>query len=279
MVGRPVNRLLPFLLLALAACSFGGGGIAPFSPAPVAHVDERDLEVPYVPTPRPVVAAMLDLAEVGTDDYLIDLGSGDGRIAIMAAQRGARALGVDLDPQRVAEAATAAGVAQVAERARFRRQDLFETPLRDASVVSLYLLPDVNMRLRPRLLTELRPGTRVVSHAFTMGDWRPDEQREVNAANIYLWIVPAVAEGRWMLELADGRSWPLEMEQRFQDVSGALAGRPLQDAALRGRQLRFTIDLPGGPQTFRGIVEDAAILPDPAAPPDAVPGWRARRIG
>jgi len=271
--------LLLLLVLLAGACAFGGGGIAPFAPAPPAHVAEQDLEVPYVPTPRPVVAAMLDMAEVGPDDYLIDLGSGDGRIPIMAAQRGARALGVDLDPERVAEAANAAALAQLQTRARFRRQDLFETPLREASVVTLYLLPQVNLRLRPRLLTELRPGTRIVSHAFTMGDWRPDLEREVNAANVYLWIVPAVAEGSWILDLGDGTRWPLELEQRFQDVSGTLGGRPLQDVALRGRKLRFTIAMPDGPRTFRGIVEDAEIVADPAAPPDAVPGWRARRIG
>ncbi len=276
-------RAFPLASLLLApmlsgACAFGGGGLVPQGPAPRALVAEQDLEVPYVPTPRPVVAAMLDLAEVGPDDYLIDLGSGDGRIAIMAAQRGARALGVDLDPDRVAEAATAAAMAQVQTRAQFRRQDLFETPLREASVVTLYLLPQVNLRLRPRLLTELRPGTRIVSHAFTMGDWRPDASREVNAANVHLWIVPAVAEGRWLLETADGARLPLELEQRFQDVTGTLDGRPLQNVALRGRSLRFMAVLPGGPQTFRGIVGDAEIVADPGAPPDAVGGWRARRV-
>ncbi|HWT11866.1 MAG TPA: methyltransferase domain-containing protein [Allosphingosinicella sp.] len=269
---------LAFILLPVAgACTFGGGGIAPFTPAPPERVAEGDLEVPYVPTPRPVVAAMLDLAELGPEDYLIDLGSGDGRIAIMAAQRGARALGVDLDPQRVSEAAGAAAAAQVETRARFRRQDLFATPLREASVVTLYLLPQVNMRLRPRLLTELRPGTRIVSHNFTLGDWRADAEREIDASRIYLWIVPAVADGSWRLELSDGTVLPLEIGQRFQEVSGTLGGRPLLDSALRGRRIRFTVALPGGPQTFRGIVEDAAIVADPGAPPDAVGGWRARR--
>ncbi|HEV2866067.1 MAG TPA: class I SAM-dependent methyltransferase [Allosphingosinicella sp.] len=270
----------PFpLLLLLAGCTFGGSGIDPFVPAPSASVAEADLEVPYVPTPRRVVEAMLDMAELRPDDYLIDLGSGDGRIPIMAAQRGARALGVDIDPARVAEAASAAGVAQVASRAQFRRQDLFDTPLRQASVVTMYLLPDVNMRLRPRLLTELRPGTRIVSHNYTLGDWRPDAEREIDASHIYLWIVPAVAEGHWTLLLSDGTVLPLELEQRFQQVSGTLGGRPLRDVALRGRSLHFQADLPGGPQTFRGIVEDAEIVADPGAPPDAVGGWRARPAG
>ena len=264
--------------LALAGCTFQGGGIAPFEPAPAA-VAERDLDVPYVPTPRRVVTAMLDLAELGPEDYLIDLGSGDGRIAIMAAQRGARALGVDLDPARVAEAAMAAQLAGVEGRARFRRQDLFDTPLREASVVTLYLLPDVNLRLRPRLLTELRPGTRIVSHNFILGDWRPDAQREIDASHIYLWVVPAVAAGDWLVEMADGTSGRLALEQRFQDVSGSLDGRVLRDVGLSGRSLRFTVDLPAGVRIFHAIVEDDAILPDPAAPDGAAGGWRARRAG
>ena len=276
-------RALPLLLpIALGACTFGGTGVAPFTPAPAA-VAEEDLEVPFVPTPRRAVDVMLDMAGVGPQDYLIDLGSGDGRIAVAAAQLGARALGVDLDPLRVAEAAAAARIAGVESRARFRRQDLFDTPIGEASVVTLYLLPEVNLRLRPRLLTELRPGTRIVSHAFDMGDWRPDEHRVVDAANLYLWIVPAVVGGRWALIDARGEPMILELEQRFQEVTGTLAvgGRvvPISNAALRGTRLRFTADTPSGPQTFRGIVGDALIAADPGAPPDAVGGWTARRIG
>lgn len=263
---------LAILCAALAGCTFGGGGIAPFTPAP-AGVAEADLEVPYVQTPRPVVAAMLDLAGVTAEDYLIDLGSGDGRIPIMAAQRGARALGVDLDPDRIGEATLAAEVAQVQSRAHFRREDLFDTPLREASVVTMYLLPAVNMRLRPRLLTELRPGSRVVSHNFTLGDWTPDAVREIGASHIYLWIVPAVAEGRWAVESGGA----LEFAQRFQQVEGSFDGRALRDVALRGRRLRFTVDRPDGARTYAVLIEDAALLPDPAAPAGAVP-LQARRI-
>jgi SAM-dependent methyltransferase len=271
-----MRRLLTASCLALAGCTFEGGGIAPFEPAPAA-VAEQDLDVPYVPTPRRVVEAMLDLAEVGPEDYLIDLGSGDGRIAIMAAQRGARALGVDIDPDRVAEATLAAGVAGVEGRARFRRQDLFDTPLRDASVVTMYLLPEVNMRLRPRLLTELRPGTRIVSHNFTLGDWRPDAEREMDASHIYFWIVPAVAAGEWLVEMPDGGRSRLILEQRFQEVSGTLDGRVLRDVRLDGRRLRFTVDLPAGARTFHASVGDDAIVADPAAPAGAPSGWRATR--
>ncbi len=266
--------LLPLLGL-VAGCTFQGGGIVPFTPAPV-RVAEDDLEVPYVPTPRPVVAAMLDLAGVGPEDYLIDLGSGDGRIAIAAAERGARALGVDIDPARVEEAGNAARFAQVETRARFRRQDLFLTPIGEASVVTMYLLPDINLRLRPRLLTELRPGTRIVSHAFTIGDWRSDTHRVVNGANIYLWVVPAVVAGQWTLTGDGAQPMLLELEQRFQNVTGTLAAggqiRPLREVTLSGEQLRFTVDLPSGPRTFSGIVRDNAIEAQGAE------GWRAQRL-
>lgn len=262
--------------LALGACTFGGSGIAPFTPAP-AVVAEADLDVPYVPTPRPVVEAMLDLAGLRAGEHLIDLGSGDGRIAIMAAQRGARALGVDIDPHRVEEAATAARFAQVETRAIFRRQDLFDTPLRDADVVTMYLLPEINMRLRPRLLTELRPGSRIVSHNFLLGDWEPDAARELNASRFYLWVVPATVAGEWAYEGPEG-ALPLSLEQRFQVVSGALGARPLRDARLNGTKLRFTVDLPGGARTFHAVVGDRTLEPDPAAPAGAAAGWRARRL-
>jgi len=267
-----MRALLASASLALAGCTFGGGGILPFEPPPAARVSERDLEVPFVATPRPVVAAMLDMAEVGPEDYVIDLGSGDGRISIAAAQRGARALGVDIDPNRVSEAVLAAQVSQVEGRARFRRQDLFATPIGEASVVSMYLMPEINMRLRPRLLTELRPGARVVSHAFAMGDWRPDEHRDVNGANVYLWIVPAPVGGEWTFS-EGGERMALSLDQRFQDVTGTLGGRPLRDVTLRGARISFTLDGPNGPRTLRGIVDGAIIEPERGAPG----GWRAQR--
>lgn len=266
------------LLLAfgLASCTFEGGGLAPFHAAPVAPA-EPDLDVPYVPTPRPVVAAMLDLAELAPSDYLIDLGSGDGRIVVAAAQRGARALGVDIDPARVSEGYAAAQLAGVGPRTSFRRQDIFDTPIREADVVTTYLLPAINLRLRPRLLTELRPGTRVVTHAFNMGDWQPDAHRVIDGRNIYLWIVPAVVGGVWTLSDGDA-AMTLTLDQRFQQVTGTLAagGRTtaLRDLNLRGSRFTFTVDRPSGPRTYRGVVEGDSIVPDPAA---GAAGWRARR--
>ena len=272
-----IRPIFPFALLAaLSACAFQGGGIAPFTPAAVAPA-EQDLDVPYVPTPRPVVAAMLDLAELTPSDYLIDLGSGDGRIVVAAAQRGARALGVDIDPVRVSEGYAAAQLAGVEARTSFRRQDIFETPLREATVVTAYLLPAINMRLRPRLLTELRPGTRLVTHAFTMGDWQPDAHRVIDGRNIYLWIVPAVVGGEWVFT-DGGAPMALAIDQRFQNATGTLTGAgrtmPLRNATLRGTRFAFTVDMPGGARTYRGIVQDDAIVPDPTA---GAAGWRARR--
>lgn len=274
-----MRRFAPLLLaLGLAACTFEGGGIAPFHAAPVAPT-ELDLDVPYVATPRPVVEAMLDLAELAPSDYLIDLGSGDGRIVIAAAQRGARALGVDIDPVRVSEGYAAAQLAGVQARTTFRRQDIFDTPIREASVVTTYLLPAINLRLRPRLLTELRPGTRVVTHAFAMGDWQPDAHRVIDGRNVYLWIVPAVVGGDWAL--TDGAAtMALTLDQRFQRVTGTLvaSGRTmaLRDLTLRGAHFVFTVDTPAGPRTYRGLVEGDSINPDPASGPA---GWRIRRAG
>ena len=257
----------------LSACAAGVERPRIFSPGSAGYIAEDDLDVPYVPTPRPVVARMLELAEVGPRDYLIDLGSGDGRIAIAAAQRGARALGVDIDPYRIAEATAAAEFEGLGHRAQFRRQDLFDTPIRDASVVAMYLLPDINLRLRPRLLTELRPGTRVVSHVFDMGEWRPDVHEQLNGSNIYLWIVPAAVGGRWSLTTADGRTLPLLIEQRFQEVGGTLGGDPLERAELRGERLQFSVE----GTAYSGIVDGAEITPDPQS--NASAAWRARRIG
>jgi SAM-dependent methyltransferase len=232
---------------------------------------EPEYDVPYVPTPPELVEKMLDLAQVSAADYLIDLGCGDGRIALAAARRGARALGVDIDPDRIREAAAAARFAQMESRVLFRRQDLFQTPIYEANVIALYLLPAINLALRPRLLTELRAGSRVVSHAFHMGDWRPDAEEELDGRHIFLWIVPAVAGGSWSLTEVDGRTSALEIEQRFQELTGTLTGAggalELQQAALRGTRLSFR----AGGRTWRGVVGDASINGEGGA-------WSARRI-
>lgn len=148
-------------------------------------------DVPYVPTPQSVVDKMLELAAVTKDDVVYDLGSGDGRIVITAAKKyGVRGVGVDIDPERIKEANANAVLAGVSDRVKFLEQDLFKTDLKEATVVTLYLLPDVNLRLRSKLWQELKPGTRVVSHAFDMGDWAPQQRVEVEGKTIYYWVVP-----------------------------------------------------------------------------------------
>jgi hypothetical protein len=183
-------------LSVLAAASLlllpaiGASAIEP-SFAPTQAITPESLDVPYVPTPQSVVDKMLDIAKVTGEDYLIDLGSGDGRIPIAAAKRfGTKGMGVEIDPVRVQEAKTNAVNARVADKVEFRKQDLFETDLSQATVLTMYLLPRVNLQLRPRILNKLKPGTRVVSHSFDMGDWKPDQKIIVDGRPIYLWIVP-----------------------------------------------------------------------------------------
>jgi SAM-dependent methyltransferase len=232
---------------------------------------EPELDIPFVPTPHSLVERMLDLASVGPSDYLIDLGCGDGRIAVAAARRGARALGVDLDPLRIEEAAAAARIAGVEAHVRFRRQDLFRTPIWEASVVALYLLPRINLALRPRLLTELRAGARIVSHAFDMGDWRPEAEESHDHRRILLWIVPAIAGGRWALTDERGEAFTLELDQLYQDVTGTMTGAgrvlALEGAVLRGTRFRFT----AGGRAFAGTIADAAMTGTDSP-------WRAVRL-
>lgn len=155
----------------------------------------KQLDVPYVPTHERVVAEMLKVANVGKNDVLYDLGCGDGRIPITAAKRfGTRGVGVDIDPQRVTEARESAIKEGVADRVKFLQQDLFDTDIKDATVVTLYLLPDVNLKLRPKLLSDLKPGTRIVSHNYDMGDWQPQKTITIKLPDgdhmVYFWVVP-----------------------------------------------------------------------------------------
>jgi SAM-dependent methyltransferase len=233
---------------------------------------QRRPEVPFVVTPMPIVEAMLDLAVLRPGERLIDLGSGDGRIVLAAARRGAEAMGVEIDAELVERARRRAELEGLQPRARFSRGDLFEAVIRDADVVSLYLLTSLNQRLRPKLLNELKPGARVVSHAFDMGDWAPDGQRVVDDKHVYLWIVPAVVGGDWQLTLADGRRAVLRFDQRYQRASGSLNGAPITDTALRGRRFFFRTE----GRTFHGLVGDRTIEPDPQMR-EGEQGWRAER--
>lgn len=256
------------------------------SPKPFSSPAGVELDVPYVPTPEPVVEAMLNLGDVDASDYVIDLGSGDGRIAVGAGKRGARALGVDINPERIVEANANAKAAGVTNRVRFVRQDLFETPIGEASVLTMYLLPEVNLKLRPVILKQMKPGTRVVSHAFTMGDWIPDATETVQGSQVMMWIVPAQVGGRWTLTGAGGGV--LELTQTYASVEGALGGKPIREALLRGDRIQFTADTPQGPRLFAGRVEGGRITPAEPLPHNqegstpqvpAASGWRLARAG
>ncbi len=151
----------------------------------------RTPDVVFVPTPEEVVDAMLKVAKVTNRDVVYDLGSGDGRIAIAAAkEHGARAIGIDIDPERIAEANENAKKAGVTDKVRFIQADLFESNISEATVVTLYLLPSLNLKLMPKLMKELKPGTRIVSHAFDMGDWEPEQELEVDGRKVYYWTIP-----------------------------------------------------------------------------------------
>lgn len=220
--------------------------------SPIAAQPLPDLDVPYVSTPEHVVTAMLSLAGVTARDFVLDLGSGDGRIVITAAtQFGARGMGVEIDPALVQLSNAHAKEAAVAERAHFVVQDLFATDLRQATVITMYLLPDVNLKLRPELL-KLRPGTRIVSHDWDMGDWQPDRKVVLEVpdkklglerkSTLMLWKVPAVVEGNW----SSGRRLRLELRQRYQMLEGAVTYRGQTYTDVSGRvdgthvQLCFT---------------------------------------
>jgi SAM-dependent methyltransferase len=204
-------------------------------------------EVPFVPTPQITVDEMLRLANVGPQDFVIDLGSGDGRIVITAAKKfGARGFGVDLDGELVARSEENARLAGVEDRARFLQQDLFKTDLTQATVITMYLLPGVVRRLRPHLL-DLKPGTRIVSHDFDLDDWRPDRKTYVRK-NVFLWIVPAKVEGRWQGRLAlppVERQLELTLTQRYQqvDAHARLNGVPAQvwEPRLEGDRISFMV--------------------------------------
>lgn len=242
---------------------------------------KREPELIYVPTPQRVVDKMLEVAKVTKDDYVFDLGSGDGRIPITAAKRyGARGFGVEIKPDLLQEARANAKAAGVADRVKFRRQDLFQTSVRDATVVGLYLFVWANEKLRPRLISELRPGSRIVAHDFPVGDdWKPDIEEEFEGRTIYLWYVPAQVAGRW--DIAGGPpGLSIFLTQQFQVIEGTatIDGRmvPLRDPKLRGDAIEFTVALGGQkPMLFRGRVNGNTI--EPHAEGGGVTGWIAVR--
>ncbi|MEW6688616.1 MAG: class I SAM-dependent methyltransferase [Pseudomonadota bacterium] len=237
-----VGGLTPILLACFSALALAQ---APKPPAYEPSLGQDGKDVVWVPTPQATADKMLDLARVGPKDFVIDLGSGDGRLVIGAAKRGARALGVEYNPELVELSRRNAEREGVADRAKFEKADLFETDFSQASVITMFLLTSINLQLRPKLLA-LKPGTRIVSNTFGMGDWAPDESAELglDACNeswcsALLWIVPARVAGTWRVPQGE-----LKLEQDFQNLSGTLTAGgitvALREGKVRGEEIRFT---------------------------------------
>jgi hypothetical protein len=227
---------------------------------------------PYVPTPQSTVDRMLEMAKVGPTDYVIDLGSGDGRIPITAAKRfGARAVGIEIEADLIEKSRFDAKWEGVADRVTFRAEDLFTTDLRPATVLTLYLFRELNIQLRPRILEQMKPGTRVVTHDWDMGEWEPDVSLTSPApdkpvgldrnSKIFLWYVPAKMAGRWRLEttLAPGRNATVTLAQQFQKFDGGLqhdgASLPVAEGRARGTAVKFTV---AGASPWSGVYEGTA---------------------
>ncbi|MBI3043596.1 MAG: class I SAM-dependent methyltransferase [Betaproteobacteria bacterium] len=210
------------------------------------HVGQEGKDVIWVPTPQALVERMLDMAKLTANDIHYDLGSGDGRTVITAAKRGAQAFGVEYNPDMVALSERAAAKEGVADKVKFIRGDIFETDFTRATVLTLYLLPSLNVKLRPTIL-RMKPGTRVVSHAFSMDDWQPDQTANVEGRTAYLWIVPAPVEGtwRWSVSGPGPRNYELALRQQYQQVEGLarLDGKmgQLRDVKLQGDRISFSI--------------------------------------
>jgi SAM-dependent methyltransferase len=227
------------------------------------HATAQDLDVPYVPTPDNVVERMLDLTDVKSSDYVIDLGSGDGRIVIAAAKRGASGHGIDLDPERVAEARENASREGVDDQIMFMEENIFDTDFSEASVITMYLLPSVNKKLRPELIDKLQPGTQVVSHSFDMGSWKADKKVVVKnngrSHDIYYWVIPAQAEGTWSWSY-NGNDFNLKINQRFQEISVKLTDSndtffDIHKAELKGKRLTIRASNEDQNYIFSGRVE------------------------
>jgi hypothetical protein len=221
------------------------------------------LDVPYVPTPQDLVDRMLEIVKPTASDFVMDLGCGDGRMLVTAAAKfGARGRGVDLNPVRITEAIENARKANVADKVTFEVKNLFQTSIAEATDLTMYLLPSVNLQLRPRILTEMRPGSRIVSHAFHMADWEPDLQDEVRGRNIYHWVVPARVAGKW--NLRDGSDEiVLDVYQQFQKINGSARkeGGPTGKVSgrIKGDEITFDVDLGKGPKTYKGRISADSI--------------------
>lgn len=270
---RGVRQLFFALFLAVIT----GAAYAQAQPAQKEYqpqVGQEGKDVIWVPTPQSLVDKMLDMAKVTPQDYVIDLGSGDGRTVITAAKRGAKALGIEYNPDMVELSKHNAAKAGVSDKASFVKSDLFESDFSQATVITMFLLPDINLKLRPKILG-LKPGTRIVSNSFTMGEWTADETTAAkdgctSYCIAYLWIVPAKVEGTWKLPQGE-----LTLKQAFQMISGTLKNGsntvPISNGKLNGDQISFT----AGGAHYNGRVNGNTM--EGSSNPGA--SWKATRAG
>lgn len=258
------------------------GGVGALAATPVfAQLAEPDaaprLDVPYVPTPQEVVDRMLAIAKVSAKDFVMDLGCGDGRMLVTAASKfGSRGRGVDLNPQRIKEANANAQAAKVTDKVTFEVKNLFDTSIADANVLTMYLLPSVNLQLRPRIFDEMKPGSRIVSHSFDMGDWEADLRDQVNYSRIYYWVVPAKVGGNWVI--TDGADKiAMTLVQTHQKITGGevkfTGGAAPVMGLVTGEEVRITTQIRGEPRVYAGRVSGNQMVPIAGG----AQGWTAAR--
>ncbi len=235
------------------------------------------LDVPYVPTPQEVVDRMLAIAKVSGKDFVMDLGCGDGRMLVTAASKfGSRGRGVDLNPVRIKEANANAQSAKVSDKVTFEVKNLFETSISDADVLTMYLLPSVNLQLRPRIFDEMKPGSRIVSHSFDMGDWDADLRDQVNYSRIYYWVVPAKVAGKWII--TDGADKiEADIVQTHQKITGGTVkftgGSAPVMGLVTGQDVRIMTQIRGEPRIYAGRVSGNSMAPIAGG----AQGWTAVR--
>ena len=274
-----MKRVQSLLRLVGASSLAGLLALSPVLGQPAADyqptVGQQGKDVVWVPTAESLVERMLDTAAVTPNDYVIDLGSGDGRTVIAAAKRGAKALGIEYNPDMVELAIRNAAEAGVSDRARFIKADLFETDFSQATVLTLFLLPDINIRLRPKIL-DMKPGTRVVSNTFTMGEWTADQTITSppeckSFCTAYFWIVPAKVDGKWRLE--DGK---LTVKHQYQMISGTMRSgnvvAPIANGKLKGDEITFSV----GGREFKGRV-NGDVIEGTSEAGESKATWRATR--
>ncbi len=257
-----MKKRMPVLMLSLLLISLVSAQTTIQAQKFEPTVGQPGKDVIWVPTPISLIEAMLDMAKVTPADYLIDLGAGDGRIAIAAAKRGLRSLGIEYDPDMANLCRENAAKEGVSAKAEFRQADIFETDFSAATVLTMYLLPSLNMKLRPTIL-DMKPGTRVVTHSFLMEDWEPDQSIAVEGRNAYLWIVPAKVEGDWVWT-ENGGETVLSLTRTFQKIAGTLKvgsrESSLKYPLLDGDQITFKVDgNPAGTREFSGRANGGVI--------------------